>query len=194
MNNVKENLANNLTLLRVKSKLTQSELAEKLNYTDKSISKWEHGEATPPLDVIKDIADFYGVSVDYLISEKSENDITALYDEKNSLTNKIVITSLAVLSVWLIATIFFFLGTLSGRPKTWLPFIAAVPISMIVLTVFNGIWGKRKYLFIIISVFIWSLLTFIFLRHTKSFTWLIYILGVPCQIATILWSKLKPKK
>ena len=60
MNNVKDILAQNLIKLRTENNLTQTELAEKLNYTDKSISKWEHGETTPPIDVLKDIADLIG--------------------------------------------------------------------------------------------------------------------------------------
>ena len=42
MKDVKEIIAENLTMLRLKNNLTQTELAKKINYTDKSVSKWEH--------------------------------------------------------------------------------------------------------------------------------------------------------
>ena len=51
MKDVKDILAENLTHLRQASGITQSELAKRLNYTDKSVSKWEHGDAVPPIDV-----------------------------------------------------------------------------------------------------------------------------------------------
>ena len=59
MNNVKNNIASNLTRLRKEHNLTQSELALKLNYTDKSVSKWEHGESVPPIETLKELADLY---------------------------------------------------------------------------------------------------------------------------------------
>ena len=72
MEDVKAILAKKMTALRTKSGMTQAELGAKLNYTDKSVSKWEHGDATPPIDVLKEIAGVFGVTVDYLISESED--------------------------------------------------------------------------------------------------------------------------
>ena len=58
---IKENLANNIASHRKALKLTQAELAQKLNYSDKAVSKWERGEAVPDLVVLKQIADFFGI-------------------------------------------------------------------------------------------------------------------------------------
>ena len=74
MSEIKDILAKNLVKLRQTKKLTQSELAKQLNYSDKSISKWEHGDAVPPIDVLKEIADFYNVSLDFLVTEKIDED------------------------------------------------------------------------------------------------------------------------
>ena len=59
-------IAKNLTDLRKISGLTQAQLAEKLGYTDKAISKWEHAETLPDVITLATIADFYGVTLDYL--------------------------------------------------------------------------------------------------------------------------------
>ena len=45
-------IAKNLSELRRKNKLTQLEVAEKLNYSDKAVSKWEQGESLPGIEVL----------------------------------------------------------------------------------------------------------------------------------------------
>ena len=194
MNSIKESLAKNITTLRIKNKMTQTELASKLNYTDKSVSKWEHGDSTPPIEVIKEIADLFGVTVDFLISEGNDESYDKIYVGKTNVANTIIITCLSVLIVWLLATMVFFYSTYFSLGKAWLVFIYALPLSFIVLIVFNGIWGKRKYTFILISFLIWTVLTTLFLHVSGGKMWTIFLLGAPLQIATILWSQLKPRK
>src|SRR5690554_6504635 len=65
-------VANNLVNYRKDKNLTQMELAEQINYSDKVISKWERGESLPGIDALKTIADFYKISVDDLIQEESK--------------------------------------------------------------------------------------------------------------------------
>ena len=195
MNNVKDNLPQNLTKLRLAKKMTQSEIAEKLNYTDKSVSKWERGEAIPPIDVIKDLADIYGVSIDYLVSNGTDESYDKKYSSKANNTNKVIIMLLAVSLVWIVATVLFAYGIIFAEQSFWMLFIGAVPVTNIVLIIFNGIWGKRKFTFILISTLIWTLITsiYLFFLSTPSHynLWAIFIIGVPLQIATILWSQLK---
>ena len=68
MDELKNIVASNLIELRVASGMTQSQLAEKINYSDKSVSKWERAEAIPDVAVLKNIAEVFGVTVDYLIT------------------------------------------------------------------------------------------------------------------------------
>ena len=194
MSEIKDILAKNLVKLRQTKILTQSELAKQLNYSDKSISKWEHGDAVPPIDVLKEIADFYGVSLDFLVTEKIDEDFLKKLAKDKNFTNKVIITLLAISFVWLIATFSFFYGyTLLGK-SYWILFVGAVPVSVIVVQIFNSIWGKRKYTFIIFSIFIWTSLALLYLINLESNLWLLFILGVPLQIAVILWSQLKASK
>lgn len=194
MSDIKEILAKNLTELRIKKNLTQSQLAEKLNYTDKSVSKWEHAETTPPIDVLKQLADLYEVSLDYLVSEEPDDSFDKTYNNKKNVTNKIIITILATSLVWLIGTILYVYGMVFLNESYWILFITAVPFSVIVLLVFNGIWGKRRYIFILTSILIWSILASIYLGFIKFNIWSVFILGIPLQISVILWSLLKPNK
>lgn len=194
MNDIKSNIAKNLIKLRTQNKMTQSELAKKLNYTDKSISKWEHGDATPPIDVLKAIADLYGVTLDSLVADNSDEFYDKKYNVKSNLANKLLITLLSVSIVWIIATILFVYSSIFKIDKPWLLFVFSVPISMIILLVFNRIWGRRLYTFIIISVLLWSILTSFYLSLLEYNTWKLFITGIPLQIAVILWSQLKTSK
>ena len=56
--------------------MTQAELAERLNYSDKAISKWERAESIPDIYILKRLADMFGVTVDWLIKDNGEHPIT----------------------------------------------------------------------------------------------------------------------
>ncbi len=193
MNTVKETLPQNLTRLRTERNMTQIEVAEKLNYTDKSVSKWERGEATPPIDVLKDLADLYEVSLDYLVTNVENDSYDKKYTSRTNKRNKIVITLLAVSLVWILATVMFTYGIIFIDEVLWILFVAAVPSTAVVLLIFNCIWGKRKFTFILISVLIWTALATVYLTFlTLAYNlWAIFTIGVPLQIATVLWSQLK---
>ena len=74
--NFKKLVAKNLSFYRKANKLTQLELAEKLNYSDKAISKWERGESLPDLYTLNVIAEFFGITINDLCS-LTKNDIKA---------------------------------------------------------------------------------------------------------------------
>lgn len=191
MDNVKENIAKNIARLRTENNMTQPELAKKLNYTDKSVSKWEHGIATPPIDVLKEIADIFGVTVDDMLRDMSDEEYDKIYTAKENKPNKIIITLLAVSLVWLIAIVLYVYGKTLAHRTIWQIFVYAVPATAIVVLVFNCLWGKRAFTFIIISVIIWSILTCIYVYFLDYNPWAVYIIGIPLQAATILWSQLK---
>lgn len=194
MNYVKDIIAKNLIELRTKKNMTQSELAEKLNYTDKSVSKWERGETTPPIDVLKDIADLYGVTLDYLVTESPNEYYDKKYNVKENRSNKLLITLLSSSIVWILATIIFVYCSIFNINSAWLLFVYAIPLTMIVLLVFNCIWGRRSLTFIIISILLWSILASLYLTLLQFNPWPLFIIGAPLQITVILWSQLKISK
>jgi transcriptional regulator with XRE-family HTH domain len=190
MEDIKNLLSKNLLTLRKSRNLTQLELAQKLNYSDKSISKWEHGDAVPDIEVLKRIADFYDVTVDYLISDNSKKPEVHSITKTNN-RNKIIITGLSTMLVWLVATIVYSQLNIWLNIHYWPVFVWSVPASFIVLIVFNSIWGKRKFSFTITSCLVWSILASLYLQFLKFNLWIIFIIGIPLQIAIILWSQLK---
>lgn len=187
-------VANNISELRKAIPLTQAELAEKLNYSDKAISKWERGESLPDVFVLKEIADIFGVTVDYLLEEVHSLSAKMQSVPRQIKRNRLLISMLSFFAVWLVATTaYVVLGLSADVSKDWLAFVYAVPVSAVVLIVFNSVWGCPKYNFVIISVLLWSTLACIYLTVGDFGNWLLFIVGIPAQVIIILWSGIKAK-
>lgn len=191
MEDLKHIIAHNLSELRRSASMTQIDLAERLHYSDKAVSKWERGESIPDVGVLKEIADLFGVTVDYLLTEEHtapREDVPAGRQHRRA-----VVTLLSVALVWLIATVVFvILGmVLPGLRGEWLAFVYAVPVSAIVLLVFNSLWGRRRRNYGIVSVLVWGLLLSAFLTYPRGMMWMIFLLGIPAQIIIWLWSRLE---
>lgn len=185
---LKNIIAKNIAELRKSNGLTQLALAEKLNYSDKAVSKWESGASIPDVAVLKEIADLFGVTVDSLLSEGCKQESAAPTKKRTHL----IITLLSVMLVWLIGTLVFAAMAIGGVEKNlWLSFVWCVPVSFIVVLVFNSIWGKRRANYLVISLLMWSLMAAVYLSVLKYNPWQLFILGVPGQIIICLWSGFK---
>lgn len=194
MNDYKRIIANNITELRKAVPLTQAELAEKLNYSDKAVSKWERGESIPDVAVLKSVADLFGVTVDYLLEEVHPLNATAQSTPRQLKKNRMLIASLSCALTFLIATVAFVsivLGTeLSGA---WLVYVYCLPVCSILLIIFNSIWGRKKLNFFYITCLVWTLLASIYLTIGDFGYWPIFLIGIPGQIIILLWSGIKAK-
>lgn len=188
MQDLKPVIAKNISDLRVAHGFTQLELAEKLNYSDKAVSKWERGESLPDVTVLKQISDLFGVTLDYLVNEEhapEEIKTAARFSHG-------FITAAAILAVWLVATLVFVLLELA-LPEInshWLAFIWAVPLSFVVWLVLNSIWFNKRLNYTLISFLMWSLLTAIYLSFFVNGLnyWLIFVIGAPAQVVIVVWS------
>lgn len=209
VNNIKAIIASNISFLRSRAGLTQMELAEKLNYSDKAVSKWERGESIPDITVLTHIADLFGVTLDYLVRSEhaGEEEIPSSVSEQKEKArvekatlrkkrNRGFITGMCIILVWLIAMAIYMILDLTIRDRlTLLVFAYAVPVSMIVWLVFNSIWFNKRLNFLIISLLMWTLLGCVHLTLLPfGFNvWMMFILGVPGQIIILLWSMIKKK-
>ena len=192
-------IGQNLQKLRRSKKLTQLELAEKFNYSDKSISKWEKGESLPSIDILFQLASFYGVTLDDLTQKNDSlcaKEETKVPIRDRLFPTKLIISLLAVCTVWIAATIWYVSNKIVSGGNLYMLFLWSVPTSFIVLIVFNSIWGKRQWLFWILSFLLWSTLVCLHVQLIQYNVWIIYFVGIPLQIAFILWGALlrKPKK
>ena len=159
MEDLKQILAKNITALRQASRMTQLELAEKLNYSDKAISKWERGESIPDVTVLKAIADLFGVTLDYLLEKDHEQKPKPSQESPGyQHRNRKVATGLSVLLVWFMAILSYVVMdlTIPDNIVRWLPFAYAVPTTMIVWLVFNSMWFNTRRNYLIISLLMWT--------------------------------------
>lgn len=194
MKDIKAVISKNLTELRQKAGMTQLELAERLNYSDKAVSKWERGESLPDISVLLEISNIYGVTLDGLVREEAapapqkKRDFAHRY-------NRGFITGISVLLVWLIAMFCFVLISLIAPQVRfqWLAFLCAVPVSCIVWLVFNSAWFDVRVNYLIVSLLMWSALASLHISFLALGIniWLIYLLGIPGQIIILMWSGIK---
>lgn len=191
---INRKIANNLMHYRKAAGLTQAELAEKISYSDKSVSKWESGNGVPDIYTLMQLAELYGVTVDTLLGEGVP---VAMQKKTAGLQSLIMLLSSGI--VWLVATCFFVLMQLifSGGPW-WLAFLYAIPINAVVLLVFAVIWKYRMVNFVCVSTIIWTTITCLVLtiniaaqwRGTGdglNSPWILFFLGIPLQVLEILW-------
>ena len=200
MENLGKIIATNLVFLRKNASLTQLEFGEKFNYTDKTVSRWENGTVIPSVEVLKQIADFYGVSVDYLLTEhKTNKEFNSMITKTVNGKNKAILSALIVTVIWCIAmTIFvasiYNVGTSDiNINHYWSVFLWAVPVSNLILAFCTRRWFKGSiWYYIYISCFVWTALgaAFITFLYINSY-WYLFFIGIPLQIAIILLYKLK---
>ncbi len=183
---LREYFARNLAHYRKTLGLTQTQLAEMLNYSDKSISKWERGDGLPDLAVTVQLAEIFGLTPNDLLAEKPR---------KRLLTtrNKSIITLLSIGLTWLVATVLFFLFELifPNIKLWWLLYIYAIPISAIISIVFSCVWWKKIHIFSSTSILIWSTALCVMLTVPVPKIYLIFIVAAVLQILTILWFLIK---
>ncbi len=197
MNDIKTIVAHNIAELRKAANMTQLELAEKLNYSDKAVSKWEHGDSIPDVTVLLEIADLFGVTLDFLVRTAHTPDEIKKRFVKPRKYSRRAIMLLSILCVWFLAVLSFILVSLiwSSAQHVWLAFIYAIPVSAVVWLVLNSVWFNRKVNYLIISLLMWTAilsihLSFLLAGHN---TGLIYIIGVPSQLIILVWSFLKKR-
>lgn len=198
--NQQELLANNLAYYRKASGLTQLELAEKFNYSDKSVSKWERGEGFPDIFVLKSLADFYGITVDDFYREEHKQ----ITNQGRSLRKQVYFKLLSIGIGWLVTLItFFLLNTLfkelhaNVKFQTWLVFVYGALVSGIILLVWDFIYHHRFLKMIDTSIIIWTAtlslyLTFLVIMDLNLY--LIFVVAVPLQILEIIWYLFRRKK
>lgn len=197
MEELKMVIAGNIGKLRREAGLTQLELAEKLNYSDKAVSKWERGESIPDVGTLKTIAELFSVTVDYLLRADHPRETAAKREyTRTQKRNRGLITAMSSMLVWLIATFVYTNVDLvtHGGIRLWLVFVYAVPATLVVVLVFNSIWGNRRLNFAIISGLVWSVLACIYLSALSLNLWLIFTIGIPSQIIILLWAGIKIRK
>lgn len=204
---LKHQLGANIAAYRKRCGLTQAGLAEKLNYSDKAVSKWERGESMPDVMTLVQLAELFEITVNDLLTDPNalpENTGAvqkvmerAVEKTLKRKANKGIILKLCSILVWFVALLAFVVLSSANVSNSWMAFIYAVPANAIVALSLCSAWGEFRWNKFLISTIVWgglislhvSLLVFFGLN-----VWKLYLLGIPGQIAIFLWFRMFYKK
>ena len=192
MDERKATIASNLIRLRLAAGMTQAEVGEKLNYSDKTISKWERGEVTTDVFVLMEIAALFDVSVDYLLKPHAEIEPIVYNKPQEPHYNTRAITAIAVLGVWTLAFLVFLVLWWSGYVMWLLP-VFAVPVSLVVLLVLQSVFHKGHGNRFIIAAIAVSLVTALYLTFLQNNPWQIFLLLIPISAIVFLSFRIKKR-
>lgn len=185
-------IAENLIKLRKDNHLTQNDLAMRLNYSDNTISRWERAEITPSIENLEQISYTFGVPIQALLEE---NALQAKKEtNKKLIMHRLAMVLLSVSVVWFIATTIFVYTDMIFKSNYWQIFIWSVPVTCLVMIPFNQYWGKYIYKFVLLSMFQWTLIAAIYLQCIEYNIWLIFMIGIPTQVALCIWAFIKPRE
>lgn len=180
--------ASNIIRLRTQAGLTQAELGEKLNYSDKTISKWERGEAIPDAYVLTQMAEIFNVTVDYLLSTHDawENPNAQEEQEQGISRHSVnMIIAIAVLGVWTMALSVFVLLWLLGY-IVWQSFIVALPVSILTYMVLICVFNRRKHLQYVIAAFVLSVFVLLYFVLPLQKPWQLFLVAAPSIVLVFL--------
>lgn len=178
---LRKTVAKNIAAFRKAHHDTQLDLATKLNYSDKSVSKWERGESLPDVYILSQIADLYGVTVSGLIGE-----VEPPKESKPHYHMFILLLSLALTMA--VATLLFSIFMICKIPyPAWMFFIFALPVCSIICTVFTSLWWGILWQGVSVSALVWTLGLSLYLSFELENVSLIFLVCAALQVLTILW-------
>ena len=204
---LKRQIGINIATQRKHAGLTQAGLAEKLNYSDKAVSKWERGESIPDVLTLVQLAELFDTTVDELLRDPDEIPANtggpiehameiAVEKTLKRKANKRVILGLSSLLVWFVALLVFVVVSSMDIPRSWIAFLYAIPADAIVQLSLRSAWGDFRWNMALISILVWGGLLSLY-ASLRLFVhvdiWKLFLLGVPGQLAVMLWCRMYRK-
>ena len=200
---LKSQIGTNIAAYRKRGGWTQAELAEKLNYSDKAVSKWERGESVPDVLTLAALAECLGITVNDLLHDPNElpENTGAVQQAMGQMVektlkrkaNKRIILALSSILVWFVALLIFVILDTVGVGKSWLAFFYAIPANAIVLLSLRSAWREFRWNRALISMIMWGSILSLYMTLLvllRFNAWKIFLLGIPGQAAILLWFRL----
>lgn len=200
---LKKQIGANIVSYRKRMGMTQAGLAEKLNYSDKAVSKWERGESMPDVLTLVQLAEMFEITVnDLLVDPNALPENTGAVErvmgkavEKTlkRKADKHIILALSSILVWFVALLIFVVLSSLGLPRSWIAFFYAIPADAIVMLSLRSAWKDFRWNKILISVIVWGTLLSFFVTILVFFNvsvWRVFLLGIPGQAAIFLWFRM----
>lgn len=204
---LKKQIGRNIVSYRKRLRMTQAGLAEKLNYSDKAVSKWERGESVPDVQTLMQLAELFDITVNELLVDPDalpENPGAvervmgkAVEKTLKRKADKRIILGLSTVLVWFVALLLFVILSTLNIAKSWIAFIYAIPVTAIVLLSLRSAWKDFRWNQALISLIVWGGLLSVYcslLLFLQVNVWKIFLLGIPGQIAILLWFRLYHKQ
>ena len=200
---LKNQIGVNISAYRKRIGWTQAELAEKLNYSDKAVSKWERGESVPDVLILANLAEQMGITVNDLLADPD-----ALPEQTGAVqqamgrvvektlkrkADKNIILGLSSILVWFVALFAYVLLSTLEISKSWLAFFYAVPADAIVMLSLRSAWRDFRWNRVLISAIMWGSILSVYMTILILCgfnAWKIFLLGIPGQAAILLWFRM----
>lgn len=186
---IEKNISKNIKELRLAGGMKQSELGDKIAYSDKTISKWENGSSVPDITALSAVADLFGITVDDLIRENAVQKTLKKEEEphpKND-SNDIAMLCLSVLSIFTIAVIIYVAFLIVKDYTFWQVFVWAVPLSAFICVKYNRAHGNIKWVnTVLLSLICWGIIVAVYLQMISYNLWQTFFIGIPLEAMIII--------
>ena len=193
LNELKLVTASNIIKLRTGIGMTQAELGAKLNYSDKTISKWERGEAIPDAYVLTQLSALFGVSVDFILSshdkweKPKENEVEEV---RYSVEHIIAIVVIGVSTAFLIAFVTLWLMDV----VEWRLFLFALSAAILAYMIMICIFKRTRQLQYVIALFVASLFVIVYFFLPTANPWQLFLILIPAEAIVFLACNVKKRR
>ena len=182
---------------RKEKKLTQAQLAEKLNITDRAVSKWETGKSMPDSSIMLELCEILGITVNELLSgeeidmesfeEKADENLIALKrKDENNMTKNVIISMIfsATLLVGIMAGLICDIA-ISGR-LTWSLISTSSIVFAWVISFPSIILGKKGIIVSLISLTVF-IVPYLYLLSSFVNTKEVFTIGAAMAAASMVF-------
>lgn len=205
-------IGHNIVRLRKAKGMTQADLAEKLNYSDKAISKWERGESMPDVLTLIHMAEVFDTNVNVIVSDGSAEPqevqmpsepapaAVAVQENRGKLNlppirkaDRGKVQKLSSALVWVIVLFVYLVLDSFELKYSWMVFILGVLANAIVLLSLRAAWKIYGINRLLVSIIMWTALIFVYLTlllATGVHVWRILPMGLLGQAAIALWFRI----
>jgi len=185
--------ASNLIRLRIGAGMTQAELGAKLNYSDKSVSKWERGDAIPDAWVLTKLSELFGVTVDYLLSSHDAW-VPPDQEDEGPQYSRGMIYAMAIVGVWTMAltgfVVLWWIGLI-----WWQAFFVALTASALVYLGLSIYFKRLKNLQYMLAALVLSIFLLIYvLTLPLGNNWQLFLIAVPAEVLVFLACNIRIRK
>lgn len=177
MENIREIISNNIIALRKQNNMTQLDLAKKVNFSDKAVSRWEKGEVLPDVETLYLLAEIFNVSISQII-ESQENLKPKI---KKPSAKEVLSQVLTICEIWTIIAVVFAYYNITRGKIWWELFAWGIPATAFFLLFLNRKRDDDISKFVYGTVLVWSFLICVFLNFLSAKPWYIFVIGIPLQ-------------